>query len=73
MTMISAMTISALVSAGFVIGVVAVAVWASHRPTQQSILVAQLTRVPDKYPLFRGIGGAFAQSAVRGHTRAYRI
>lgn len=50
MTWISAMTISALVSAGFVIGVVAVAVWASRRPTQQSILIAGLTRVPDKDP-----------------------
>jgi hypothetical protein len=50
MTWISVMTISALVSAGFVIGVVAVAVWASRWPTQQSILIAELTRVPDKDP-----------------------
>jgi hypothetical protein len=43
----SAMTISILISVGFVAGVIVVAIWASRRPTEQSTLVERLTRTSD--------------------------
>jgi hypothetical protein len=43
----SAMTTSILISVGFIFGVIAVAVWASRRPTEQSALVERLTRASD--------------------------
>lgn len=42
------MGFSTAISAGFVLGVVLVAIWASRRPTQQSLLIARLTQTPDK-------------------------
>jgi hypothetical protein len=42
------MGLSTAISAGFILGVFAVAVWASRKPTQQSIVIATLTRMPDK-------------------------
>ena len=44
------MGLSTAISAGFVAGVIVVAVWASLRPTQQSIVIAKLTQIPDKDP-----------------------
>ena len=45
------MGLSTVISVGFVLGVVTVAEWASRRPTQQSIVIAKLTRMmPDKDP-----------------------
>ncbi len=44
------MGLSTAISVGFVLGVVIVAVWASRCPTQQSIVIAKLTQIPDKDP-----------------------
>jgi hypothetical protein len=46
----SAMTVSILISIGFVVGVIVVAVWASGRPTEQSTLVDRLTRARETNP-----------------------
>jgi hypothetical protein len=46
----SAMTLSILISVGFVVGVIIVAVWAARRPTEQSTLVERLTRASDTNP-----------------------
>lgn len=40
--------LSTAISVGFVLGVFIVAVWASRRPTKQSIVIAKLTQMPDK-------------------------
>jgi hypothetical protein len=46
----STMTLSVLISIGFIVGVIVVAIWASRRPTEQSTLVERLTRARETNP-----------------------
>ena len=44
----TAMTLAVLISIGFIAGVIVVAVWASRRPTEQSMLVERLTQARER-------------------------
>lgn len=50
MIALSAMILSILNSIGFVAGVTAMAVWASRRPTEQSVMIDRLTQISDEDP-----------------------
>ncbi len=44
------MTLSVFISIGFIAGVIVVAIWASRRPTEQSMLVERLTQAREINP-----------------------